>query len=90
MWIIYEKKSVAKILNRLPSDVVLKYEAWKRIVELEGPQGLRQIKGFHDESLKGEWRGFRASRLGRKWRIIYFIAKGQLEVYVVEMMPHTY
>ena len=90
MWIIYEKKSVAKILNRLPSDVVLKYEAWKRIVELEGPQGLRQIKGFHDESLKGEWRGFRASRLGRKWRIIYLIAKGQLEVYVVEVTPHTY
>lgn len=47
-------------------------------------------KGFHDEALKGEWKGFRSSRLGRKWRIIYFIAKGQLEVYVVEMMPHTY
>lgn len=90
MWMIYEKKAVAKILNRLPSDVVLKYEAWKRIVELEGPEGLRQIKGFHDEALKGEWKGFRSSRLGRRWRIIYFIAKGQLEVYVVEVMPHTY
>lgn len=90
MWIIYEKKAVAKILNRLPSDVVLKYEAWKRIVELEGPEGLRQIKGFHDEARKGEWKGFRSSRLGRRWGIIYFIAKGQLEVYVVEVMPHAY
>ena len=90
MWIIYEKKPVAKVLARLPSDVVLKYEAWKRIVELEGPEGLRQIKGFHDEALKGEWKGFRSSRLGKKWRVIYLIAKQELEVFVVEVMPHSY
>ena len=90
MWIIYEKKSVIKVLDRLPPNVMLQYEAWKRIVELEGPKGLRQIKGFHDEALKGEWKGFRSCRLGRKWRVIYSIAKRQLEVYVVEVNPHTY
>ena len=90
MWVIYEKRPVLKVLDRLPSDVLLKYEAWKRIVELEGPVGLRSIKGFHDESLKGEWKGYRSSRLGKKWRVIYTVAKGQLEVYVVEVMPHTY
>ncbi|MDA0740062.1 MAG: type II toxin-antitoxin system mRNA interferase toxin, RelE/StbE family [Nitrospirae bacterium] len=90
MWVIYEKKSVVKALDRLTPDVLLKYEAWKRIVELEGPEGLRQIKGFHDEALKGEWKGFRSSRLGRQWRVIYGIAKGQLVVFVVEVMPHTY
>ncbi len=90
MWLVYEKKSVLKVLDRLPSDVLLKYEAWKRIVELEGPEGLRQIKGFHDEVLKGEWKGFRSSRLGRKWRVIYLIVKKQLEVFVVEVNPHTY
>ncbi len=90
MWIIYEKKSVLKVLNRLPPDLVLKYEAWKRIVELEGPEGLRQIKGFHDEALKGVWKSFRSSRLGTKWRVIYLIAKQQLEVFVVEVRPHTY
>jgi len=90
MWIIYEKKSVIKVLDRLPPDVLLKYEAWKRIVELEGPEGLRHVKGFHDEALKGEWKGFRSSRLGRTWRVIYVIAKGQLDVFVVEVMPHTY
>jgi len=90
MWIIYEKKSVIKVLDRIPPDVLLKYEAWKRIVELEGPEGLRQIKGFHDEALKGEWKGFRSSRLGKKWRVIYLIVKQELEVFVVEVMPHTY
>ncbi|GJL62612.1 MAG: hypothetical protein NPIRA04_12660 [Nitrospirales bacterium] len=90
MWMIYEKKSVLKVLDRLPPDVLLKYEAWKRIVELEGPIGLRFIKGFHDEVLRGDWKGFRSSRLGRKWRVIYQISKEQLEVFVVEVMPHTY
>ena len=90
MWSIYEKKSVLKVLDRLPTDVLLKYEAWKRIVELEGPAGLRLIKGFHDEALKGEWKGLRSSRLGKKWRVIYLIAKEQLEVLVIEVMPHTY
>ncbi|MDT7043393.1 type II toxin-antitoxin system mRNA interferase toxin, RelE/StbE family [Candidatus Nitronereus thalassa] len=90
MWIVLEKKSVLKIIDRLPADVVLKYEAWKRIVELEGPAGLRQIKGFHDEALKGDWKGFRSSRLGRKWRVIYVIAKEQFEVFVVEVNPHDY
>ena len=90
MWIIYEKKSVVRVLDRLPPDEVLKYEAWKRIVELEGPEGLRQIKGFHDEGLKGEWKGFRSSRLGRKWRAIYLVVKDQLEVFVVEVNSHTY
>jgi addiction module RelE/StbE family toxin len=90
VWVIYEKKPVLRVLNRIPADVLLKYEAWKRIVELEGPIGLRSIKGFHDEALKGEWKGFRSSRLGKKWRVICHILKEQLEVYVVEMMPHTY
>ena len=90
MWSIYEKKSVLKVLDRLPTDVLLKYEAWKRIVELEGPAGLRSIKGFHDDALKGEWKGFRSSRLGKKWRVIYLIEKEQLEVLVIEVMPHTY
>lgn len=90
MWVIYEKRPVLIVLDRLPADVVLKYEAWKRIIELEGPVGLRSIKGFHDEALKGEWQGYRSSRLGKKWRVIYHIAKEQLEVFVVEVMPHTY
>ena len=90
MWIIFEKKSAIKAIHRLPPDVLLKYEAWKRIVEIEGPSGLRQIKGFHDEALKGAWKGFRSSRLGKKWRVIYHIEKDRLEVFVVEVSPHTY
>ncbi|MCK4820288.1 type II toxin-antitoxin system mRNA interferase toxin, RelE/StbE family, partial [bacterium] len=48
------------------------------------------IKGFHDEALIGEWKGFRSSRLTLKWRAIYRIEKEELAVYVVEVNPHEY
>jgi len=90
MWVVLEKKSVAKALKKIPDEVIVRYEAWKRIVELEGPLGLRNIKGFHDESLKGDWKGYRSSRLGLQWRVIYFRQDQQLEVYVIEITPHKY
>lgn len=90
MWTIFEKKSLKKTLNKIPDKVAVKYEAWKRIVELEGPQGLKLIKGFHDEALKGQWKGLRSSSLGIKWRVIYLSKKRELEVYVIEINPHQY
>ncbi len=86
MWEIYEKHQVRKIISKAPREVVVKYEAWKRIVELKGPKELREVKGFHDEALKGEWHRFRSSCLGLKWRVIYFVKRRVLEVYVIEIM----
>lgn len=77
-------------MRKTPVEIRKNYLAWKRIVELEGPLGLRLIKGFHDESLKGEWLGFRSSRLNRQWRVVYKIDRDELIVYVVEINPHTY
>ena len=90
MWGVYEKKSVTKIIRKAPAEVVIRYEAWKRIVELQGPVGLRSIKGFHDEALKGKWDGFRSSRLGIQWRVIYKAFEENLEVYVIEITAHDY
>ncbi len=90
MWQIFEKKTVQKTIKKAPKDVLKKYETWKRIVELSGPQGLKKIKGFHDEVLAGKWKGFRSSRLGLQWRVIYKFEKGLLEVYVFEINPYKY
>ena len=90
MWKLYEKKTLAKQLRKVPKEVLMNYEIWKRIVELEGPQGLKLIKGFRDEALKGDWKGYRSSRLNKQWRVIYSVVKKQLEVYVVEVNPHKY
>ncbi len=90
MWTVYEKKSAIKALARTPDEVVVRFEAWKRVVETTGPHGLMAIKGFHDEALKGEWLGYRSSRLGIKWRVIYKVVGEYFEVYVIEITPHDY
>jgi addiction module RelE/StbE family toxin len=90
MWQVYEKKIVQKSIKKAPTEVLKRYETWKRIVEISGPEGLRLIKGFNDEALKGEWKGFRSCRLGIQWRVIYKIEKGLLEVHVFELNPHKY
>jgi addiction module RelE/StbE family toxin len=90
MWSVFEKRSLERSFRKVPKEVLARYEAWKRIVELQGPQGLREIKGFHDESLRGTWQGFRSSRLGLQWRVIYRIEKSHLEVHVMEVNPHEY
>ena len=86
MYTILEHKEVVKVLKKVPFEIQKNYLAWKRIVELEGPQGLRLIKGFHDEALKGGWKGFRSSRLNKQWRVIYKTDHEQLTVYVMEAL----
>jgi len=87
---IYEKRSVQKESKYVPHDILVRYEAWKRIVELEGPSGLRLIKGFCDEALKGNLQGFRSSRLNLQWRVVYKVETEVLEIYVIEITPHKY
>ncbi len=90
MWQIYEHTKLSKQLHKIPADVLKRYEKWKDIVRLSGPQGLRLIKGFHDESLRGEWNGFRSSRLNLQYRVIYQIEKDNILIKVVQVTPHDY
>lgn len=90
MWTIYEHKRVAKSLSTAPIEVQKRYEKWKDIVALSGPQGLRKIKGLHDESLSGKWDGYRSSRLNIQYRVIYKIEKDKILVSVEHISPHDY
>ncbi len=90
MWTVYEHRKVDKQLSQLPVEILKRYEKWKDVVEISGPQGLRLIKGFHDEALRGDWRGFRSSRLNQQYRVIYKVEGEKLLVEVVEVNPHDY
>lgn len=90
MWEIYEHRNLVRRLPRIPEDVLKRYEKWKDIVTISGPDGLRQIKGFHDEALRGEWKGHRLSRLGKQYRVIYKIENRQLYVQVINLTAHDY
>ena len=90
MWLIYEHRRAVRQLGTMPKGILKRYEKWKDIVSISGPEGLRFIKGFHDESLRGEWKGCRSSRLGLKYRVIYKIERDQVLVQVVSVTAHDY
>jgi hypothetical protein len=90
MWSIFEHRRIAKQLAKLPTEIIGRYEVWKNIIELSGPTGLRAIKGFKDENLVGEWKGYRSSRLSIQYRVIYQVDGKKFFVTVVEVTPHDY
>ena len=90
MWEVYEHRRAAKRLDRLTKEVLKRYEKWKDIVRISGPAGLRLIKGFYDESLHGEWKGHRSSRLGEQYRVIYTVEEQNVLVLVVDVTAHDY
>ena len=90
MWSIYESSRARKSTHKIPSEILKRYEKWKDIVSISGPQGLKLIKGFHDERLKGQWSGYHSSRLSIQYRVIYRIEKEKIFIEVFDITPHKY
>jgi addiction module RelE/StbE family toxin len=90
MWEVFEHRRVIRQLKSLPTEILKRYEKWKDIVTISGPQGLRLIRGFNDEALSGEWKSYRSSRLGQQFRVIYRIVGNQVRVEVVNVTAHDY
>jgi proteic killer suppression protein len=90
MWEVYEHRRIGLRVLRLPVEVLKRYEVWKDVARVSGPAGLRLIKGFHDEALRGEWKGHRSSRLGLQHRVIYRIVAREILVKVIDVAAHDY
>jgi addiction module RelE/StbE family toxin len=81
---------VDREIHAVPREILKRYEKWKDIAMISGPPGLRLIKGFHDEALRGEWQGYRSSRLGLQYRVIYRVIREQAVFQVLHITPHDY
>jgi mRNA-degrading endonuclease YafQ of YafQ-DinJ toxin-antitoxin module len=90
MWQIEEHRRIDKQILSIPIEVLKRYEKWKDIASISGPQGLRLIKGFHDETLSGKWKGYRSSRLGDQWRVIYHTIPEEMLFQVESITAHDY
>lgn len=79
-------------LERVPGHIAYKLRGWIDAIEYEGLETVRRIPGYHDEPLKGAWRGYRSVRLSKAYRAIYRITSDQgLELaYVEEVTRHEY
>ena len=90
MWQILEHRRVDKQCGAVPQEILKRYEKWKDIAIISGRLGLRQITGFHDEALSGEWKGYRSSRLGGQFRVIYRVLPDELTFQVMSVTAHAY
>lgn len=88
MWRIEEHRRIDKQIASVPNEVLKRYEKWKDIALISGPPGLRLIRGFHDEALSGKWKGYRSSRLGLHWRVIYRVISEELLFQVASITAH--
>ena len=62
----------------------------ERHCHLSGPPGLRQIAGLHYEALSGEWKGYRSSRPGLQYRVIYRVLAADMLFQVISVTAHDY
>jgi len=90
MWRIEEHRRIDKQVASVPNEVLKRYEKWKDIASISGPPGMLLIKGFHDEALSGRWKGYRSSRLGLQWRVIYRVIPEKLLFLVASITAHEY
>ncbi len=90
MWTVLESTDVRREVPKLPVQIREKYEAWKRVVREDGPRALRRVRGYRDEALAGNWRGYRSSRLSLDYRVIYFVERQQVRVDVERVSKHDY
>lgn len=81
----------AKQLRKVPRHIVNNLMIWVMAVEQDGLEGVRKLRGYHDEPLKGDRIGQRSIRLSRAYRAIYEI-KGDTAAFVSveEVSKHRY
>ena len=90
MWRIEEHRRIDKQIAAAPREILKRYEKWKDIAMISGPPGLRLITGFNDEGLSGKWEGYRSSRLGLQYRVIYLTVPDQQLFQVHSITAHDY
>lgn len=89
---ILASKKFEKQLKKLPKYIKEAIAVWIASVEEEGIRNVRELKGYHDEPLKGERKGQRSIRLNRAYRLIYSEdQKGNVTiVLILEAHKHDY
>lgn len=80
MWTVVEHRRVGRQVNLIPAKALKRYETWKDVVFLSGPEGVRGIEGFRDESRPGKKKGRRQSWLDDGWRVVYRVKKREIRV----------
>lgn len=87
---IVDERKIVKTLNKLDKTIRAAYAAWKGIVINNGFEGLRNVKGFHFEKLKGTRKGQHSCRLNRGFRVFFRKIGKSFVIEVLEISKHEY
>lgn len=87
---LVDESRVIKTLERLPKEIQSGYFVWRDIVSARGFNGLRSIRGFRFEKLKGDRVGQYSCRLNRNYRVIFQKGYDRIIVIVLEVNKHEY
>ena len=81
-----------KKIEKIPKQIIFKLRSWVTQVESLGIRKVMQIKGYHDEPLKGERKGQRSIRLNKAYRAFYRkLDNGAIEIIeVFDINKHKY
>lgn len=80
MWTVVEHRRIGRQVDSIPAKTLKRYETWKDVVFLSGPEGVRDIEGFRDEPCPGKKKGRRQSWLDDGWRVVYRVKKRGIRV----------
>lgn len=89
---VHLSKEAKRNLNKTPLHISIKLNSWVNSLRVNGINYTRQLKGFHDEPLKGPKKGRRSIRLLLKWRAEYVLTiSNNIEIVLIERIhPHAY
>ena len=92
MQTVYISRGALKDLKKIPRHILIKFDLWVEIIETDGYEAMKKIKGFNDHALVGDRKGQRSIYLSRSWRVIYQLNEmtGLLCVEVLEVHNHDY
>ncbi|MGR3177234.1 MAG: type II toxin-antitoxin system RelE/ParE family toxin [Candidatus Anammoxibacter sp.] len=77
-------------MSKLDKSIRAAYSAWKWIVINNGIEGLRNVKGFHFEKLKGKRKGQYSCRLNKGYRVFFKKIVNTIIIEVLEINKHAY
>lgn len=84
-------KKAEKDLKKLPSHIVDLFFTWVNYIQEDGLEETRKISAYHDEPLKGKWKGYRSVRMNRAYRVFYTIEGKVIKFVSVERInKHDY
>ncbi|MFH1223057.1 MAG: type II toxin-antitoxin system RelE/ParE family toxin [Pseudomonadota bacterium] len=89
-FLVVDENRVFKALEKLPKEIRAAYSVWRKIILTEGFLGLRRVKGFHFEKLKGSRVGQYSCRLNRGFRVIFQMGRDKVLLEVLEVNKHDY